>query len=192
MQIEEYIVDILRKEMNLDQQHIWIRAQNRKIPPNSQDLYVVVGVVDFLPISSKSYFKQEIGSDELPTPVEHQVLYGRANVQIDIFSRSNEARIRRGEILMALNSFYSKEVQDTKHFKIFELPSTFLNLSGLAGGSDINRFTMRFYAMIAETKDKSSDYYEIFNEELHVEEKSPAEIIELENLQNDPDLQIES
>ena len=192
MQIEEYTVDILRKEMNLDQQHIWIQAQNRKIPPNSQDLYVVVGVVDFLPISSKSYFKQVVGSDDFPTPVERQVLYGRANVQIDIFSRSNEARIRRGEILMALNSFYSKEVQDAKHFKIFELPSTFLNLSGLAGGSDINRFTMRFYAMIAETKDKSSDYYEIFNEELHIEEKSPAEIIELENLQNDPDLQIES
>jgi len=185
MQIEQYVVDIIRREMGLDQQHIWIQAQNRKIPPNSDDLYVVVGVVDFLPISSKSYY--------LPaTDRERQILYGRANVQVDIFSRSNEARTRRGEILMALNSFYSKEVQDSKHFRIFELPSTFINLSGLAGGSDINRFTMRFYAMVAETKDKSSDYYEIFNEEMRVEAVPPADIIELENLQNDPDLQIES
>lgn len=185
MQIEQYVVDIIRKEMGLDQQHIWIQAQNRKIPPNSQDLYVVVGVVDFLPISSKSYYLSD-------TDKERQILYGRANVQVDIFSRSNEARTRRGEILMALNSFYSKEVQDSKQFRIFELPSTFINLSGLAGGSDINRFTMRFYAMIAESKDKSSDYYDTFNAQLRIEEQTPAQIIELENLQNDPDLQTES
>lgn len=185
MQIEQYVVDIIRTEMGLDQQHIWIQAQNRKIPPNSDDLYVVVGVVDFLPISSKSYY---ISS----TDKERQIIYGRANVQVDIFSRSNEARNRRGEILMALNSFYSKGIQDSKQFRIFELPSTFLNLSGLAGGSDINRFTMRFYAMIAESKEKSSDYYDVFNEELRIEEQIPAEIIELENLQNDPDLQTDS
>ena len=191
MQIEEYVVDILRKEMSLDQQHIWIQAQNRKIPPNSNDLYIVVGVVDFLPISSKSYFRQVEGSDEI-AHIERQVLYGRANVQIDIFSRSNEARNRRGEILMALNSFYSKGVQDSKQFRIFELPSTFINLSGLAGGSDINRFTMRFYAMIAETKEKSSDYYDTFNENIYVNDEQGVQILELENLQNDPDLQTES
>lgn len=192
MQIEQYVVDIIRKEMGLDQQHIWIQAQNRKIPPNSDDLYVVVGVVDFLPISSKSYFKEEYDSGDEPATIERQILYGRANIQVDIFSRSNEARNRRGEVLMALNSFYSQEVQNNKQFRIFELSSSFLNLSGLAGGSDINRFTIRFYAMVAETKDKSSDYYDVFNEELHIEEQTPATVIELENLQNDPDLQIES
>lgn len=191
MQIEQYVVDILRNELGLDQQHIWIQSQNRKIPPNSNDLYVVVGVVDFLPISSKSYFKVIEGSDDV-SHIERQILYGRANVQIDIFSRSNEARIRRGEILMALNSFYSKGIQDSKNFRIFELPSTFLNLSGLAGGSDINRFTMRFYAMIAETKEKTSEYYDTFNEELSSEDEQGVVVMELENLQNDPDLQTES
>ena len=185
MQIEQYVVDIIRTEMGLDQQHIWIQAQNRKIPPNSNDLYVVVGVVDFLPISSKSRFDSK-------TDKEIQTLYGRANIQVDIFSRSNEARTRRGEVLMALNSFYSKGIQDSKQFRIFELPSTFINLSGLAGGSDINRFTMRFYAMVAEDKVKSSTYYDTFNEELHVAEGSSEVIMELENLQNDPDLQTES
>ena len=93
---------------------------------------------------------------------------------------------------MALNSFYSKGIQDKEQFRIFELPSTFINLSGLAGGSDINRFTMRFYAMIAESKEKSSDYYDTFNEELHIEEGSDEVVIRLENLQNDPDLQSDS
>ena len=191
MQIEQHVVDIIRSELELDQQHIWIQAQNKKIPPNSEDLYVVVGVVDFLPISSKSYFVQK-EVEGVYAPVEKQILYGRASVQVDIFSRSNEARNRRGEILMALNSYYSKSIQDKYQFKIFELPSSFLNLSGLAGGSDINRFTIRFYAMVAESKEKSSNYYDTFNGELRIEERTPAEIIELKDLQNDPDLQIDS
>ena len=178
MQVEEYIVDIIRTDMGLDQQHIWIQSQNRKIPPNSQDLFVVVGCVDFKPISSKSYFDSTTNS-------ERQVAYGRAQVQVDIFSRSNEARVRRSEVLMALNSFYSKGVQDKKQFKIFELPSSFINLSGLAGGSDINRFALRFYAMISEVKEKSSSYYDIFNAEIHSESESGVEIMELENLQSD-------
>ena len=178
MQVEEYIVDIIRNDMGLDQQHIWIQSQNRKIPPNSQDLFVVVGCVDFKPISSKSYFDNTTNS-------ERQVAYGRAQIQVDIFSRSNEARIRRAEILMALNSFYSKGVQDKKQFKIFELPSSFINLSGLAGGSDINRFAVRFYAMISEVKEKSSSYYEIFNAEIRSESEPGVDIMELENLQSD-------
>ena len=185
MQIEEYVVDIIRTEMGLDQQHIWIQSQNRKIPPNSDDLFVVVGCVDFKPISSKSYY---IHTND----TEKQILYGRANVQVDIFSRSNEARVRRGELLMALNSFYSKGVQDKKQFKIFELPSSFINLSGLAGGSDINRFAIRFYAMISEEKTKSSDYYDTFNARISSESEKGVDIIELENVQNDPDLQNEN
>lgn len=187
MQVEEYIVDIIRNEMQLDQQHIWIQAQNRKIPPNTDDLFVVVGCVDFKPISSKSYFKEIYDSGDAGSVcVENQILYGRANIQVDIFSRSNEARIRRGEILMALNSFYSKGVQDKKQFKIFELPSSFINLSGLAGGSDINRFAIRFYAMISEEKTKSSDYYDTFNAEIHSESEQGVDIMELENVQTEP------
>lgn len=178
MQVEEYIVDIIRAEMELDRQHVWIQSQNRKIPPNTEDLFVVVGCVDFKPISSKSYFDPNTDS-------ERQVAYGRAQIQVDIFSRSNEARVRRAELLMALNSFYSKGVQDKKQFKIFELPSSFVNLSGLAGGSDINRFALRFYAMISEVKEKSSSYYEVFNETIYSESEQGVDIMELENLQID-------
>lgn len=165
MQIEEYIVDIIRTEMELDQQHIWIQSQNRKIPPQSDNLYCVVGCVNFRPISSKSKFLS--GTDQ-----EEQIVYGRADVQIDLLSRSNEARERRAEVLMALNSFYSKNMQDKKQFKIFELPTTFMNTSDLQGGSDINRFTIRIPTMISEVKIKSTDYYDTFQANISIEEAS--------------------
>lgn len=178
MQIEEYIVDIIRKEMNLNQQNIWIHSQNRKIPPQSQELYVTVGCVDFLPISSKSRYNPE-------DDTEIQTVYGRASVQIDILSRSREARIRRAELLMALNSYYSKEVQDREQFRIFELPQRFINTSGLEGGSEINRFSLIIRAMISEDKVKGSDYYDTFNASI-LAESSNVEKIELNDLQVEP------
>lgn len=169
MQIEEYIVDIIRKEMGLSQQNIWIHSQNRKIPPQSQELYVTVGCVDFLPISSKSRYDPE-------TDEEVQTVYGRASVQVDILSRSLEARQRRAELLMALNSFYSKEVQDKKQFRIFELPQTFTNTSGLEGGSEINRFSLVIRAMISQDKIKSTSYYDTFNAQILSQEQKTDEI----------------
>lgn len=178
MQIEEYIVDIIRKEMNLNQQNIWIHSQNRKIPPQSQELYVTVGCVDFLPISSKSRYNP---ADD----TEIQTVYGRATVQIDILSRSREARIRRAELLMALNSYYSKEVQDKYQFRIFELPARFINTSSLEGGSEINRFSLIIRAMISEDKVKETDYYDTFNAKIWAEGKDVEEIV-LNDLQVEP------
>ena len=169
MQIEEYIVDIIRKEMGLSQQNIWVHSQNRKIPPQSQELYVTVGCVDFLPISSKSRYDPE-------TDEEVQTVYGRASVQVDILSRSLEARQRRAELLMALNSFYSKEVQDKKQFRIFELPQRFINTSGLEGGSEINRFSLVIRAMISQDKIKSTSYYDTFNANILSQEQKTDEI----------------
>lgn len=164
MQIEEYIVDIIRSQVNMPQQNIWIQSQNRKIPPQSQELYCVVGVTNFKPISSKSRWDGE-------TLTEKQIIYGRADVQIDLMSRSNEARIRRGEILMALNSYYSKNVQDKNCFRIFELPTVFINTSRLEGGSDINRFTLIIPTMVSEVKEVAFDYYDKFQGEIWTENK---------------------
>lgn len=178
MQVENYFVDILRTELGLDQQHIWVYAQNKKIPPNADELFVVVGALDFVPISAKSYFI----SDKIK---ERQVVYGRASLQIDIYSRSTEARTRRAEVLMALNSFYSQEIQNKYHFRIFEVPSSFLNTSGLEGGSNINRYTLRVYAMCSEVKEKTTAYYDSFNASIN----SDGTIITLNNVQNNPQLQ---
>ena len=175
MQIEEYIVDIIRNEMNLNQQNIWIHSQNRKIPPQSQELYVTVGCVDFLPISSKSRFNPD-------NDTEIHTVYGRASVQIDILSRSREARIRRAELLMALNSYYSKEIQDKYQFRIFELPQRFINTSSLEGGSEINRFSLVIRAMISEDKVKTTSYYDTFNAEILAQGKDLTEI-KLDDLQ---------
>ena len=86
---------------------------------------------------------------------------------------------------MALNSYYSKEVQDKYQFRIFELPARFINTSSLEGGSEINRFSLIIRAMISEDKVKETDYYDTFNAKIWAEGKDVEEIV-LNDLQVEP------
>lgn len=155
-QVEEYIVDIIKNQMGLDNNHCWIATQNRKIPQQAQELFCVVGTSMFKPISSKSRWNPD-------TQTEVQEVYGRADIQIDLFSRNNDARIRRDEVLMALNSYYSANVQDNGCFRIFEIPQFWNNTSYLEGGSSLNRFTLIIPTMVWKTKEVSFDYYDKFS-----------------------------
>jgi hypothetical protein len=83
---------------------------------------------------------------------------------------------------MALNSYYSKEIQDKYQFRIFELPQRFINTSSLEGGSEINRFSLIIRAMISEDKVKTTSYYDTFNAEILAQGKDLTEI-ELDDLQ---------
>jgi hypothetical protein len=128
---EEIIVDIVREFMELSQENIWIRDQNRKIP-NDKGMYVVVGMVDAKPYSAQSNLETHFteGSDPIPFEVEVSRIQTRENIQIDIMSRSADAISRRWELLLALNSIYSKQQQEQFGFKISRLPANFVNTSG--------------------------------------------------------------
>lgn len=168
-QTEEYIVKIITNQMGLDQDHCWIASQNRKIPPQAQELFCVVGTSFFRPISSKSHFDAD-------TNEEIQEVYGRADVQVDLFSRNNDARIRRDEVLMALSSFYSKNVQDEGCFRIFEIPTFWNNTSYLEGSSSINRFTLIIPTMVWTEKRIPTAIYTSFQAEIDDEQGKMGDI----------------
>ena len=161
MLVEPIIIDILRNEMMLDAEHVWFRDQNKKIP-NDQGLYIVVGMVD----------TKVIGNNNTITPtdegmIELQQVVMRQNIQIDIFSRSTDAITRRSEILAALASFYSLQLQERNDFKIFSIPTTFINSGSIEGGSNINRFTVVVACHTSFRKEKilssiNGDYYDEF------------------------------
>lgn len=133
---EQIIADIVKQEMVLDDDHVWILNQNRKIP-NTDDLFLVVGMVDSRVLSSVN---TAIPTEEGMTEVQQVITYD--NIQIDLFSRNNEALKRRWEVIAALNSVYSIQKQEEKNIKIFTIPRTFANTSGAEGGSLINRYSI--------------------------------------------------
>lgn len=155
---EQFIVDILISEMALDASHVWVSNQNRKIP-NDLGVYIVVGMVD----------SQVFSNVDTCTPIdggmqETQQVTEKQNIQIDILSRSNDGLTRRSEIIGALNSVFSTQVQEANWFRIFPVSNSFINSSSAEGGSQINRFSINISCHVWYRKDKSlgNNYFDSF------------------------------
>lgn len=169
---EELFVEIIRDFMDIPQQNIWVRDQNRKIP-NDQQIYIVVGMVDSKTYSAKYEMVQRYSDD--PTPVPYQVEITttniRENIQIDIMSRSNQAILRKNEVYLSLNSIASKQKQEEYNFKISRLPTNFVNTSGAEGGSNLNRFTMTVPTLVWYKKERvDPQYFELFQSRIDDEQ----------------------
>ena len=139
---ESIIVDIIEKKMAMKSGTVWIGNQNRKIPLDT-GLYIVVTMANSYVVSAaKPYLIEKSGKT-------YEINEGQEaeQIQIDILSRSDSSITRKKEIIMALNSIYSKQKQEEYVFKICRLPNSFINTSYAEGGSQLNRFTVTFTAL---------------------------------------------
>lgn len=176
---EQWVIEILAKYLELPPEQIWIRNQNKKIP-NDKKLYVVVGMVDSRPYGGGSEVETvgitPPGDDDPYEEVRETVTaHVVENIQIDMSSRSNEAIKRRWEILHALNSIWSKQIQEKYDFKIARVPTSIVNASGAEGGSNLNRFTCIVPCLTMHKTEKvlesnSGQYYDDFRTRVDDEE----------------------
>lgn len=162
----QVIVEIINRQMNMPANSVWVRDQNRKIP-NDDNLYIIVGMVDSRVISNNS---EMIERDVEGTPTQFEVTSAQTleNIQIDLFSRSNDAILRKVEVITSLGSIYSKQKQEENNFKIFRLSKTFVNSSIAEGGSQLNRYTLAFscavwYKEERELTPDGEEYYDDFD-----------------------------
>lgn len=163
---EQYIIDIIKQEMQIPDDRIWIRDQNVVIP-NDQDLFVAVGFTDGRIMSARNQtFSDTVDGSEVMK--ERQRICVAENIQIDIQSRSNESILRRWEAIAALRSVYSEQVQESGYFKIFRIPTSFINTSETEGAEKINKFSITIVCHVWYSKEKiisspNGDWYDNFD-----------------------------
>lgn len=104
---------------------------------------------------------QETDDDGNTNFYEKVMVNEQRQMQIDCYSRNNEARERFWEVQAALESTLAQQLQEQYQFRISRISNSF-NLSGQDGGSDINRYTIRFNCLTWNTKVKQIDYFETF------------------------------
>ncbi len=170
---EQIIVNIIKQEMLLANSRVWIRDENLLIPPD-KDIFVIVGLMNATPMSNTTYMETR-GEGEESVQWEVSQYQQREDIQIDILSRSTAAKIRKWEIVAALQSFYAQQQQELNNFKIFRIPSSFVNASGAEGGSNINRYSITVACFVWYKKEKLlksplGDYYDDFNTRVDDEE----------------------
>ena len=178
--IEKILVDIIQHELSLPLNYgttskgdvipsVIIYSQNIKLF-NTDKLQITVKTVSQSLFSNRNHTKEVDG-----VFTEIQDINESRIMQIDAYSRNNDARDRFWEIQMALNSIYAQQQMDLYNFKISTISSA-QNISGIDGGSDINRYSITFTVLLHQHKEKSINYYDNFASEYYNEDGKFSEI----------------
>ena len=169
-EIEKIFVELIQTSLNLPDNYgtdsqgneipcVTIKSQNVKLY-NTENLQITIGTLSSNVFSNRiEYFTKVI--EEVPHFYERNMLNDQRVMQIDVYSRNNEARQRFWEVQACLNNTLAIQLQDKYQFRISKISNTF-NLSGLDGGSEINRYTIRFNCLSWFTKETEVDYYSTF------------------------------
>lgn len=173
--VEKIFVELIQSELNLPANYgtdedgneipcVTIRAQNIKLFNTPHVQITIQTVSNQIFANRKEYFEEthtNENNEEVTTYNERLMINEQRLMQIDIYSRNNEARERFWEVQAALTSTKAEQLADKYQFRIAKI-SNATNTSGLEGGSDINRFSIRFNCLTWQEKVKTVDYYSIF------------------------------
>ena len=179
--IEKILVDIIKHELNLPDNYgttskgdvipsVIIYSQNIKLF-NTDKLQICVRAVNVDVYSNRSEFVTNLNG----TYSEIQDLNLQYMMQVDCYSRNNDARNRFWEVTAALKSTYAQQQMDLYNFKLATITKS-NNISGIDGGSDINRYSVTFNAITHEQKITQIDYYDKFEATLNDERGQFADI----------------
>jgi hypothetical protein len=133
---EAYIANILGAEMAMPANTVYIRNQDFVLP-KTDGLFISVGMADSKVFSNRNKTEPNVGG-----MLETQVVSVLESIQVDMFSRNNDALTRRWEVPAAISSIYAQQLQEIGHFKIYPITTSFTNTSETEGADRINKFSI--------------------------------------------------
>ena len=150
MEYLEAIGKIIKDFMNLEDGQIYFFNQ-MYIVPNDKRLYVCIGYQGDNTISNIKENKEDL--QEFTTIKQKQV-------SIIIYSYGYEAIDRKEEIIQALNSNESENIQSLLGFHIGNLPISEENTSEEDGTKVLNKYNLLFNIIVGKRNNKTTTYYD--------------------------------
>lgn len=136
---DKILCDIIATDMGLDPTRVVAYNQNWK-SPKDDDIYIIVAGGPESIIGSNNKFAPADPTAEPPTvDREIKTVVTSAKHNVEITSRSTDAKYRKAEILAAIDSVYSQQKQEENQIKIFRT-NQILDLSFIEGRSALHRY----------------------------------------------------
>lgn len=153
---------IICSEMQVPKTRVWAYNSNVDLPKDNK-LFIVLHYGARTPISNTVRYVETANGVE-----EHQSMNVCEEIFISVLSQNTEARERAHEVLMALNSTFSRNLQAKEHVHIAILGDVY-DASFLEATSRINRFDVKTKVFTSYDKIKSVDYYDKYQFETWTE-----------------------
>lgn len=149
--------EIIQRCMGLsaDRVYLWDQKLNQ---PTDDSLYIAVSVPMCKPFANVN--------EQMPDGRSLQWLSMSATADVDIISRDSSARDRKEEMIMALESNYSRYQQDANSFYIGKLPigSRFMNLTEVDGAAIPYRYKISIAVQYVVSKIVPVPYFNDFSQ----------------------------
>lgn len=143
---------------------IW---NNKSSIPNDDGLFLLIEFAGTKVIAN-SIQEQEDDDDE-DVLNEVQTLTTQETYNIEIMSRDLSALRRKEEVIMALRSTYSQNIQTENGIMIAKI-ANLIDLSGLEASARLFRFQCAVTLHASYTKQNEIDYYNTFDVEVNTED----------------------
>jgi len=157
------IGDILTEFMSLSAGQVMIYNQDFKLPETS-GLFIILqynssqnysSINEFIPAAEGI----EGGQESITTLMKE-------DYTINVISKNDEARQRKEEVIMGLNSNFSQDKQGLYQFQIARVSNSFVNVSELEGAGMLNRFAINISLLAHYTKTINTSYYDDFTNQI--------------------------
>lgn len=134
------LAGLLQSQMGLEEGVVSIYNQKRRLEPKS-GLYLDVACVGFQPFGVVSRPRNDPAD---PDMIEAQSVSQQEVVQVDIFSRNEQARLRRVEVIFALTGVAAQQASEQYGLRIGRIPPSFVDASQGEGAARLNRYALTF------------------------------------------------
>jgi len=121
------VADIIKEIMGLTDQQIFIYNQDFKLPETSGLFVVIQFNTSQIYSSTNEFVPTDEGANEVLSTLT------REDYTINVMSKDDTARTRKEEVILSLNSNYSRNQQELYQFKIGRVTGNFTNVSELEG-----------------------------------------------------------
>lgn len=161
----DVIKQILDEQMNMAIGRVFAYNSNVDLPKDS-DLFIPLFYSERKPVANNSKMVTTATGVE-----EHQSINMVEDVVISLMSRGTSARDRVQEVFLALNSYFSRNLQAKNKLHISSIGEAY-DASFLEATSMFNRFDIKIRVFRSYDKINTVDYYNTFNFEVWVENQS--------------------
>lgn len=156
----QVVADIIQTKMQLENGRVMLYNQQYDIPTDT-DLMIIVGEEDSEVVATSTTTQNK---DGVYTETNDAII--RSTVTIDVLSAGDVAQERKHEVILALNSIYSQQMQEANTMRIFQVPVQFVNASEAEASQMLNRYSLKFNIMYKKQMSNAVEYYDKFNKQV--------------------------
>lgn len=153
---------LMESQMDLKTGTFIIYNQKYNIP-DDDGLHGYIACVRGKPFGSSLYYQNVPATEADDARLEEvQSMNIQETYTINVYSKDGSARQRNHEVIFALHSTASQQMQERYSCRMGYIPTQMIDVSHVEGAARLNRYSLTFQLLRAYTRTRPIEFYDTF------------------------------